>query len=118
MNTALITTTVNVPKVLALYRKLGPGVHFFVTGDEKTPPVDTWDFDWAAIDLSKWHYFSAEQQKYLGWKCSELIGWNCVQRRNIALLEAVKAGADILVMRHPLAVEKVRNHIDNLFAKG
>ena len=39
MKTALITTTVNIPTVLALYRKLGPDVSFFVAADEKTPEI-------------------------------------------------------------------------------
>lgn len=40
---------------------------------------------------------SVEYQKTLGYKCSELIGWNCVQRRNIALLEALKWGAELII---------------------
>ena len=37
MNTALVTTTINVPKVLSLYRRLDRDVRFFVAGDLKTP---------------------------------------------------------------------------------
>ena len=30
------------------------------------------------------------------WKCSEAIGWNTLARRNIAFLEALKWGADVI----------------------
>ena len=30
------------------------------------------------------------------WKCSEAIGWNTIARRNIAFLEALKWGADVI----------------------
>ena len=93
MKTALITTTINVPKVLALYRKLGPDVQFFVAADEKTS-LAAYEF---CADIPNCEIYSPERQKELGYECSSLIGWNCVQRRNIALLEAVKWGADVIV---------------------
>lgn len=93
MKTALITTTINVPKVLALYRKLGPDVAFFVAADEKTP-LEAYAF---CADIPDCEIYSPDRQRELGYECSALIGWNCVQRRNIALLEAVKAGADVIV---------------------
>ena len=37
MKIALITTTIYVPRVLSLYRELGPDVAFFIAGDRKTP---------------------------------------------------------------------------------
>ncbi len=93
MKTALITTTINVPTVLELYRQHGPDVAFFVAGDLKTPHAEV-------IDCLKGlgvpaFYLHPEYQD--GWLCSDLINWNCVQRRNIALLEACKWGADIIV---------------------
>ena len=91
MKTALITTTINVPRVLALYRKHGEDIRFFVAGDRKTPQ-EAVDF---CLALPNTHYiYPSEQDK---WKCSELIGWNCIQRRNIALLEAVKWGAEVIL---------------------
>lgn len=93
MKTALITTTINVPNVLALYRRFDPSgaVKFFVAGDQKTVPGVQ-----AFCDaIGECAYIPpAAQRKYA---CSELIGWGCVQRRNIALLEAVKWGADIII---------------------
>ena len=93
MQTALITTTINVPKVLALYRKLGPDVKFFVAADEKTP-LEAYAF---CGDIPNCEIYSPDRQKELGYECSALIGWNNDSRRNIALLEAVKSGAEIIV---------------------
>lgn len=94
MKTALITTTINVPTVLALYRKLGPDVHFFIAGDRKTPDAEVVNFLYGIPNHS---YYGIDRQHDLGYKCSRLVGENCVQRRNIALLEAVRWGADTIV---------------------
>ena len=93
MKIALITTTINVPTVLSLYRKLGPDVEFFVAGDHKTP-VAAYEF---CKTIDKCHFYSPQEQMDLGYKSSELIGWNTDSRRNIALLEAVEWGADIIL---------------------
>lgn len=93
MKTALITTTVNIPTVLALYRKLGPDVAFFVAADEKTPR-EAYEF---CANIPNCEIYSPDRQRDLGYACSELIGWSCVERRNIALLEAVKWGATSIV---------------------
>ena len=93
MRISLITPTINVPKVLALYRKLGPDVAFFVAADEKTP-LEAYTF---CADIPNCEIYSPERQKELGYECSALIGWNCIQRRNVALLEAVKWGAETIV---------------------
>ncbi|MFA5897689.1 MAG: hypothetical protein WC829_01120 [Hyphomicrobium sp.] len=93
MKTALITTTINVPTVLALYRKLGPDVKFFVAADEKTP-LAAYEF---CADIPNCEIYSPDRQRDLGYACSELLGWNNDSRRDIALLEAVKHGAEIVV---------------------
>lgn len=92
LKTALITTTIHVPRVLALYRKLGPDVQFFVAADEKTP-LEAYEF---CAGIPNCEIYSPDRQRELGYECSALIGWNCIQRRNIALLEAVKWGADVI----------------------
>lgn len=91
MKTALITTTINIPKVLELYRAHSEDVRFFVAMDKKSPT--------AAFELCN----GMENCEALGehghyWKCSELIGWNTIARRNIAMLEALKWGADQIVV--------------------
>ena len=88
MKTALITTTINVPRVLELYRKLNPNVRLFVALDEKTPP-EAKEFLDAVPNCSI--VTGAEYES------SELIGFNTDSRRNIALLEALKRGADLIV---------------------
>jgi hypothetical protein len=91
MKTALVTTTINVPHVLRLYRRCDPDVKIFVALDQKSP----------FKELAKWgndegySWLTPDFQKQ--WKCSDLIGWNCIQRRNLATLEALRWGADIIV---------------------
>lgn len=89
MRTALITTTIFVPKVLKLYRAHDPNVRFFVAGDKKTPG-DVRPF----VNDTLGNAVYVMNGEY---KCSELIGWNTIARRNIAMLEALKWGADIIV---------------------
>jgi hypothetical protein len=90
MRTALITTTIQQPKVLALYAKyaatLPDGFQIFIAGDLKTP------------DLSggPWVYLKPEDQQ-ANWKTSRVLPWNSITRRNIALLEALKWGAELIV---------------------
>ena len=93
MKTALITTTINVPRVLKLYRKLAsPEMRFFVAMDEKTPPHGTWELnDGFCLCMTPAY------QKAMNCESSELIGWNTDSRRNMALLEALKWGADLIV---------------------
>lgn len=89
MKTALITTTINVPTVLALYRKYGPDVRFFVAVDLKTPNL--------AHDVFRGIENCEVVPVGTAWKADALIGNNCIQRRNIALLEALKWGAEVIV---------------------
>lgn len=91
MKTALITTTINVPHVLKLYRACSADVRFFIAADMKTPL----DANLLAGEIKNAWCIFPEMQK--DWKCSELIGWNTIARRNIALLEALKWGADLIV---------------------
>ncbi len=92
MKLALITTTINVPTVLALYRKLGPEVAIYVAGDRKTPDA-VGEF---CKSIGAW--YSSYEEQYAQWpKLSEIIRPDCIQRRNFALLEALKDGADIIV---------------------
>jgi hypothetical protein len=87
---ALCTTTINVPHVLKLYRACDPDVRFFVALDKNTPR-EAAEFVLAIDNASVCMVESGHK-----WKCSELIGFNCMQRRNIAFLEALKWGADII----------------------
>lgn len=93
MRLALVTTTIHVPQALALYRKLDADVAFFVAGDLKTPN-ETGAFCEA---LPACFYFGPLEQQRANWKCSELVGWNTIRRRAIAVLEALKWRADVIV---------------------
>lgn len=94
MKTALVITTINVPRVLSLYRAYGPDVHFFVIGDRKSDDLAITNF---LIDIPNHSYYGIDLQHSLYPKLSHLIGENCIQRRNIGTLEALKWGADVIV---------------------
>ena len=88
MKTCLVTTTINVPTVLALYQKFNPGTALAVF-DQKTPQK--------AVRWCEEHdirYLTPEMQDELYPKFSELLGWNCVARRNIGYLQAA---SDVVV---------------------
>jgi hypothetical protein len=97
MKIALATTTIHVPHALKLLRKCSEGVKFFIACDKKTP-VSAISM---AENLGAWCDFGsiihANGKITEPWKCSEAIGWNTLARRNIAFLEALKWGADIVV---------------------
>ena len=90
----LITTTIHVPRVLERYHLIGRDVLCIIAGDKKTPHRDVATF---VKTMSNVEYLSVEDQEKLGYKSSSIIGWNKIMRRNIALLEALKHGADIVV---------------------
>lgn len=97
MKTALITTTVNIPKVLALYARLNSEVDIVIAADKKTPPgAEEWVYEHCQ-PKSRVAFLTVEMQQDMEFKSSELIGWNTDSRRNIALLYAVKSGADLIV---------------------
>lgn len=91
---ALVTTTIYNPTVLRQYRASDPDVLFIIAGDHKTPHDDARAL---CREVGNAVYLDPREQKALGYACSEVIGWNSIQRRNIALLEAIRAGAEIVV---------------------
>jgi hypothetical protein len=89
MKTALIITTINVPRVLSLYRAHDPDVRFFVACDKKTHKEA-----YAFVETLP----NAECTDYgYTWKCHNLIGHNTIARRNLALLAALEWGAELIV---------------------
>lgn len=92
MNIALVMPTIHIPKVLATYRELGPDVQLIVVGDFKTPPeTENYCKELGAL------YLGVKEQKALGYACSDIIGWNCIMRRNVGILKALELGAEIVV---------------------
>lgn len=94
MTTALITTTINDPVVLADYRAgMRQNDIIIVTGDQTSP------HEAIAETLNKLPganvYLHPDDQT--SWASSEVIGWRSIQRRNIAILEAMMCGADTIV---------------------
>lgn len=88
MNNFIVTTTINPPtKALELYQAMVDW-QLIVVGDKKTPDDDYWGYD----------YLSAEWQDLNYKDISDAIGWNCIQRRNIGIIEAYKRGADIIAL--------------------
>src|SRR6516164_11107533 len=96
MHIALITTTINLPKVLEAYAALTGSDErwtMIVAGDLKTSP----EAEEFCEGIDDCEYLTPEWQKDMGYKCSELIGWNTDSRRNIALLEAIKYQPDLII---------------------
>lgn len=107
MKNALITTTINIPENIADYARdiaeHGPvDTKIIVAGDEKTPL----ECDRFLRDLVKEHQVPIEylnprkQTEYLeeigATEYGNFLPWNCIQRRNIAVLYAYKKGAEII----------------------
>ena len=88
MKIALATTTIHVPHALKLMRKCSADVKFFVALDEKSPNT-------FPDDIARETFFIYPTSESC-WKCSEAIGWNTLARRNIAFLEALEWGADVI----------------------
>lgn len=105
MKCALVTTTINVPVVLEQYAadiaEHGPAdVTVIVVGDRKTP-LGAKDF---CADLgfrtgvSIVYLGVDEQGAFLSHfpDYARFLPWNCIQRRNVALLKAYIEGADVI----------------------
>lgn len=93
-DTVLITTTIYTPTVLRQYRASDPDALFIIAGDMKTPHDEVRSL---CKELGNAQYLDPFEQGALGYACSEVIGWRSIQRRNIALLEAIRTGADVVL---------------------
>ena len=88
MNKYIVTTTINAPtEALKAFSEL-PGWKLIVVGDKKTPEKSYQDINC--------EYFSSVEQEQRFPQLSELVGWNCVQRRNLGFLKALEYGAQIV----------------------
>ncbi len=81
--------------MLKLYRACSTNVAFFVTGDMKSDTHAARQF--CSGNMNGCRFYDVVDQDQLDYACHSLIGWNTIGRRNIALLEALKWGADIIV---------------------
>jgi hypothetical protein len=83
----IVTTTINPPtEAIARFDEL-PDWHLIVIGDRKTP---------SGYRLRRGRYVTPEEQERRFPRLSALLGWNCIQRRNIGFLLALEMGADIV----------------------
>jgi len=89
VNGVIVTTTINPPtKAVRLFDAL-PGWHLVVIGDRRTPNDYT---------LDNGTYVGTAEQEKIDQVLSDLIGWNCIQRRNFGFLVAQEMGAEIVAV--------------------
>lgn len=89
MNKIIATTSINPPtKAFEKFAKKNDW-NLIIAGDIKTPEKDYKNYE---------GFLSVEAQKRKYPELSALIGWNCIQRRNIAILEAINLGADFIAL--------------------
>lgn len=96
MKLTIVTTTINEPTVAILkYISLAErfGWAFVIVGDQKTPHNSYLKLA-AAHDCVAYLPPAAQERKYK--VLSDLIGWNCIQRRNIGFIEAHESGAEVI----------------------
>lgn len=94
MKLAIATTTIHAPTALHAFRAADSDVHFFITGDRKSPDAEIVR---SLSGLGNFSYYSLAMQHELGYACSDLLGDNTVARRSIALLEALRWKADAII---------------------
>lgn len=95
MKKIIATTTINPPTdALMKYIKMEDW-SIIIAGDLKTPHED---YIKLAKEYSNVTYFSPEDQVKRYERLSDLIGWNCIERRNMAILDALVQGADVIAL--------------------
>ena len=89
MTRVIVTTTINPPtKAVRLFDSM-PGWQLVVVGDLKTP---------GDYRLEAGRYIGPEEQEKIDKRLSELIGWNCIQRRTYGFLVAHERGAEVVAV--------------------
>ena len=84
----IATTTINKPtKALKLFAK-----------NKKCKLIVALDRKSKKFELKNSIVLSTKYQEKKWPKLSKLVGWNCIQRRNFAILEAFERGADIIAL--------------------
>lgn len=82
----IVTTTINeLTPALEKFDAL-PDWHLVVVGDTKTP----------RLKLKRGEYLSPEDQRKIDRELSDLIGWRCIQRRNLGFVYAARLGAKLI----------------------
>lgn len=87
MRKIIVTTTINAPTEAIIAFDAMKDYELIVIGDKKTP---------ANYKIDRGLYLSPDDQEKKYKTLSDLLGWNCIQRRNIGFLIALEMGADII----------------------
>ena len=87
INKYIISTTINTPTDAIKKFDSLKDWKLIVAGDLKTP---------SNYKLKNGIYLNPRDQEKISKKLSDLIGWNCIQRRNFAMIVAYKKGADLI----------------------
>ncbi len=91
MKKVICTTTIHpVTEAIRKFEAM-PDWDLVIAGDLKTPA------DYAS-HLTRGIYLSPAWQEAYDKHLSDAIGWNCIQRRNFALLKAYEMGADVVAV--------------------
>ncbi len=95
----IATTTINSPTIaLKKFLEIAKrdGWVLVISGDKKTPHEDYWTME--ADNPDHVIYLGPDKQEKDYPKLSELIGWNCIQRRNFSIIEAYRLGAEVVAV--------------------
>ena len=110
MKKYIVTTSIYAPtEALKKFAAMSDWT-LIVAGDLKTPG----DFS-----INNAIYLSPDEQREKYPELSEAIGWNCIQRRNLAILEAYHLGADLVALVDDDNIPLDgwgRNHLGNTFS--
>ena len=89
MKKVIVTTTINSPTEAIQKFDALEDWELVVIGDQKTPK----DYQ-----LERGTYYDPLVQEEIDKELSDVIGWNCIQRRNFGLLVALERGADVVAL--------------------
>ncbi|MBW3573298.1 MAG: hypothetical protein KY450_00320, partial [Actinobacteria bacterium] len=89
MTNVIVTTTINPPTEAVRRFDAMDDWHLVVIGDRKTP---------GDYRLERGTVVTPDDQEKIDPTLSDLIGWNCIQRRNFGFLVAAEMGADVVAV--------------------
>ena len=89
MTNYIVTTTIFNPSLAVKKFSKIKDWHLIIVGDLKTPHEKY-------LKIKNITYLTPDIQKKIAPKLSKLIGWNCIQRRNIGYIYAKKLGAKFI----------------------
>ena len=98
IKTAIVTTTIYKPsRAILRFCEIAEQHNclFIIVGDLKTPHEDYYELE---KNFKNIVYLSPEFQQDIDVELSELIGWNCIQRRNLGVLYAYQEGAEWIAL--------------------